>query len=212
MGALIKAVGALVVAVVVIVGISWLGDVLVPEKEVPVPKIELASPDKKDVPVKPLPQLLAEADVEKGTKTAKQCLTCHTFGEGQAAKVGPNLYDVVGRAKASESGFAYSEAMKGKGGSWTYEDLNAFLTSPKDFVPKTKMAFVGLRKPEDRANVIAYLHSLNPKAPPLPAVEAAPAGTPETPDEQTSEEPAPVEQQQPPDAPAETPQQPRPAP
>lgn len=207
MGTLIKAASALIVAIVVIAGISWLGDTLVPQKEVPVAQIELASSDKKDIQVKPLPQLLAEADVEKGTRTAKQCLTCHTFGEGQAAKVGPNLYDVLGRAKASLSGFAYSDAMKEKGGAWTYDDLDVFLTSPKGFVPKTKMAFVGLRKPEDRANVIAYLHSLNPKAPPLPAVEAAPAEVLETPAGQD-----PVEQPSSPDTPEETPSQPQPSP
>ncbi len=177
MSALFKAAGAIIVAVVIIVGISTLGDALVPAKDTPTAKIELASSEKKEAaPPKPLAQLLAEANLDKGKTLSKQCLTCHTLGEGQASKVGPNLFDVVGRAKAIEPGFAYSDSMKSKGGTWTYEDLDALLTSPKAFVPNTKMAFAGLKKPEDRANMIAYLHSLNPKAPPLPTVEAPTSG------------------------------------
>ncbi len=182
MGALFKAAGALIVAAVIVVGVSLLGNALVPPRDIPVPRLELASSDKKSAaPQKPLAQLLAEANVDKGKATFKQCLACHTVGEGQVAKIGPNLFDVVGREKAIAPGFVYSENMKAKGGSWTYEDLDVFLTSPKAFVANTKMAFVGLKKPEDRANVIAYLHSLNPKSPPLPTFEAPPPAPAETP-------------------------------
>ena len=75
-------------------------------------------------------------------------------------RVGPNLWGVVGRPKGSEAGFDYSAAMKAKGGNWTIDDLNQFLTSPKTFVPGTKMTFAGLPKIQDRADVIGYLQTL----------------------------------------------------
>jgi len=119
----------------------------------------------------PIEKLLASATVEKGSVAAKKCQACHTFEKGGPNRVGPNLWGVVGRARASEAGFNYSAAMKGKGGSWTIEDLDKFLTSPKGFVPGTAMAFAGLPRGSERADVIAYLNSLadNPKALPKAA-------------------------------------------
>ncbi len=104
--------------------------------------------------------MLAAADVGKGAKVFKKCAACHKTEEGVNA-TGPSLYGVVGRAKGTEAGFGYSDAMKSAGGDWTPEDLDAFLTKPKDFVPGTKMGFSGLKKVEDRVNVIAYLDSLD---------------------------------------------------
>src|SRR3954471_12106497 len=95
-------------------------------------------------PDQPIEKLLASASVDKGANSAKKCATCHTFGKGEPDRVGPNLYGVVGRAKATEGGFAYSAALKTKGGKWTIEDLNAFLTKPGAFAPGTKMSFAGL--------------------------------------------------------------------
>jgi cytochrome c len=103
-----------------------------------------------------LASLMKIADFDRGAKIFKKCATCHTIGMGEAAKVGPNLYGVVNRRKASTS-FAYSDAMKAKGGAWDIESINQFLIKPKDFVPGTKMAFPGLKKPQDRADVILYL-------------------------------------------------------
>jgi len=101
--------------------------------------------------------MIKNADIDAGAKIFKKCATCHTVIKNGANKVGPNLYGVVGKKKASISGFTYSSALKAKGGSWTIEDLNQWLTKPKDFVPGTKMGFAGLKKDKDRANVIAYL-------------------------------------------------------
>jgi cytochrome c len=104
-----------------------------------------------------LATMMKTADFDRGAKAFKKCASCHTAGKGEAAKVGPNLYGIIGRARASFSGFSYSEAMKSKGGSWDSESINTFITKPKDFVPGTKMAFPGLKKPQDRADVILFL-------------------------------------------------------
>jgi len=110
--------------------------------------------------------LLASADAGKGEKIFKKCKACHSADEGGKNKVGPNLWDVVGRAKGSAAGFKYSAAMSAKGGDWSFEDLDTFLTSPKGFVNGTKMSFSGVKKTADRAALILYLRSLSaaPKA------------------------------------------------
>ena len=130
----------------------------------------------------PITQLLASADVGKGESAAKKCAACHTFGKGEPNRVGPNLYGVVGRPKGTEGGFAYSDAMKKKGGNWSFEDLNEFLHAPSKFVPGTKMSFAGDSKTEDRINLIAFLRS-NADAPaaiPAPKPAAAPADAAKT--------------------------------
>jgi cytochrome c len=101
--------------------------------------------------------MIKSADIDAGAKVFKKCATCHSVAQGGGNKVGPNLYGVVGRKRASISGFNYSAALQAKAGSWSVEDLNLWLTKPKDFVPGSKMGFAGLKKDKDRANVIAYL-------------------------------------------------------
>lgn len=112
--------------------------------------------------------MLATADAGAGAKSFKKCKACHSTAKGGKNKVGPNLWDVVGRAKAGVSGFKFSGALKGLGGDWTYKDLDAFLAKPKAFAKGTKMSFAGLKKPKDRANVIIYLRSLSDQPKPLP--------------------------------------------
>jgi cytochrome c len=123
-------------------------------------------------PAESLPKLLSEADIAKGKDDTKVCQACHNFEKGAGAKVGPPLYGVVGRAKGSVAGFDYSDGMKAKGGNWTYEDLNSFLTSPKGFVSGTKMAYGGEANAHKRADIIDYLHTLADKPEALPT-EAA---------------------------------------
>lgn len=107
-----------------------------------------------------LAALLAAADLKAGEKVFKKCAACHKI-DGKDA-VGPHLNGVVDRPRASVAGFTYSDALKALAGeNWTPEHIDAFITKPKDYAPGTKMTFPGLSKPADRANVIAYLATLN---------------------------------------------------
>jgi cytochrome c len=122
--------------------------------------------------------LLASSDVAKGEKVFAKCMACHTINAGGANGVGPNLHGVVGEGVGvGAGGFAFSDALKKVGGTWTFEQLNKWLTSPRDFAPGTKMSFAGLGNPVDRANVIAYLNSQGSNLP-LPAADAAPEAAP----------------------------------
>jgi cytochrome c len=123
----------------------------------------------------PIEQVLASADPKRGQQTAKVCATCHTFEKGGPDKIGPNLWGVVGRKKGSEGGFAYSDAVKSKGGEWNVDDLNKFLTNPRSYAPGTKMSFAGLPRENQRADIIAYLNTLSDSPKPLPTA-AAPSG------------------------------------
>jgi len=146
----------------------------------------------------PVLALIAAADIGKGEQVAKVCATCHTFNKGGAAGIGPNLWGVVNHAKGSQAGFAYSDGMKAKGGDWNYAELNKFLWKPKAYIEGTKMNFVGLKKPEDRAAVIAWLRTLADSPAALPgnaqieaeAAELAPAVAEEASATETPAEPA----------------------
>lgn len=122
---------------------------------------------------KPLPVLLASADAAKGQTAAKKCAACHDFTKGGPNKVGPNLYGVMGRPKAGHPGFNFSAALKGKGGEWTFDDMNKFIQSPKAYAPGTTMAFAGVGSGEERANILAYLRTLAESPVPLPTEGAA---------------------------------------
>lgn len=116
----------------------------------------------------PILALLAEADIAAGMKLAKKCTACHVFEEGGANKVGPGLWNIVNADKGAVDGFGYSAALSGFGGAWDYVALNAFLYKPKAYIEGTKMNFAGLKKPKDRANMIAYLRSLSASPVALP--------------------------------------------
>ena len=105
--------------------------------------------------------LLATATSESGEKISKKCIACHTFAQGQASRIGPNLWDILGRDIASGAGFEYSKALLKIEGAWNFVELDKFLRSPKKYANGTKMAFPGLKKPTDRADVIMYLRSLS---------------------------------------------------
>ena len=103
--------------------------------------------------------LLASADVEKGARLFRQCSACHKLEAG-ANGTGPYLYGVVNRPKGAADGFGYSATLAGMGGEWTPENLSGFLENPREYAPGTSMSYSGMRKPEDRANLIAYLATI----------------------------------------------------
>lgn len=118
-----------------------------------------------------LATLLATGDAAAGAKVFAKCTACHTIEQGGATGIGPNLYGVVGTGIGEHAaGFAYSSALSSHGGNWGYEELDAWLKSPRAFAEGTKMSFAGLSSPEDRANIILYLRE-NGGGPALPTPE-----------------------------------------
>jgi cytochrome c len=170
-----KLLGAILATALVVVALNIAsGAIFSPEMpakpgfNIVVPKA--ATPGKQEqAPAEPpIAQLLATADPKRGEDSAKVCQACHTFEKGGAAKVGPNLWGVVGRMRASMAGFDYSSGMKSMGGTWTIDALNDFLSHPQATVSGTKMTFQGLPRPQVRADVIAYLNTLSDNPAPLP--------------------------------------------
>jgi len=152
-------------------------DPLKPGYEIAVPE----HPAEENQPAQPqteeaIQTLLASADVSHGEEAANKCMTCHTFEKGGAKRTGPNLWGIVERPRASEPDFNYSEAMKSRGGKWTFEELNKFLAGPQMYIPGTAMTFSGITRARERANVIDYLRTLSDNPVPLPKAEEAPDG------------------------------------
>lgn len=127
----------------------------------------------------PIASLLPTADPAKGADVFKKCAACHTINQSGANGIGPNLYGTLGEPIGQgKGGFAFSDALKGVGGNWDFDKMNAWLTSPRKFANGTKMTFAGLSNPQDRANIIAYINQQgsNLPLPAAPAAGAAPAG------------------------------------
>ena len=170
-----KIVGAVLAAMLVAMVVGKVGDSIVqPRKHTAVAvatgggqPAEAPAPAKEPEKLEPIGPLLAQANAEAGAKEARKCATCHDMTKAAKNKIGPPLWNVVMQDKANND-FSYSSGLKEKGGKWTYDDLAAFLHDPKGFVKGTKMAFPGLKKPSDLANVIAYLRTLSDSPPPLP--------------------------------------------
>ena len=124
------------------------------------------------VAAEPIGVRLAKADVAKGETTFAKCKACHSVDQGGANGIGPNLWAIVGGAQAGHAGFAYSDALKGKGGKWDFASMDEWLASPAKYATGTKMSFAGLTDAQQRADVIVYLNSKGSNLP-LPAPEAA---------------------------------------
>ena len=179
-----KIVAGLLTAGVVALGSSFVADLIFEDKELeenayqiaavgvmeePASDAAPASTMAEAAPEMSLASLLGGADPAAGEKVAKKCKACHTFERGGANRIGPNLYGVLGRLIASHDGFKYSDALQAKSAeAWDYEGLDAFLASPKTWAPGTKMSFAGVRSPEDRATLLAYLRQQHANPPPLP--------------------------------------------
>lgn len=127
---------------------------------------------------KPIAFYLASADAAAGEQVFKKCTACHNADKGGANALGPNLWGVLGEPIGKGKGFPFSSALSGVGGNWNWDNLAAWLHSPKKFAPGTKMTFAGLSNPQDRANVIAFLNAHSDSPQPLPAAPAEAAGAP----------------------------------
>lgn len=131
-----------------------------------------AADEVEEAPAQPFGVLLAAAEPSDGESVAKKCTSCHTFDEGGANRIGPNLWNVVNRPVAGVEDFSYSSALEDMADQqWTYENLSGFLANPREYAPGTKMTFAGISKDEDRADLIAYLRTLSDSPPPLPETE-----------------------------------------
>lgn len=167
-----KAFGAIVAVCLAVVVIGYVGDFLVhPRKHeaaaVAVAHKEPAAPKEEEKAV-PFATLLASADAAAGKKVSGKCKSCHDLTDKEKLRIGPPLWNIVGADKGRTDKFSYSSAVKDVGGKWTYNDLDHFLASPKDFLKGTKMAFPGVKNAKDRANLIAYLRTLSSDPKPLP--------------------------------------------
>ncbi len=198
-----KLLGGLLGAVFVVFSISLASDAIFssPAPETAGYAIAVAEPEEgaagpAEPEIEPIAVRLASVDIAKGETLYRRCAACHTAESGGANKVGPNLWDIVNRPVASHEGFAYSGAMKefSEGGTvvWDYDHLDHFIAAPRGLVRGTAMSFAGLKNPQDRADIIAYLHTLSDNPAPLPEVEADAAAAPEAPaaEEPAAEEPA----------------------
>jgi cytochrome c len=159
-----KIAGGILATLLTVMGLSFIADTIFAAKKPAKPGFEIVVTEKASTavaaePAKPIAELLAVANIEKGASIGKQCTTCHALEKGVVKATGPALYGILERDKGGAA-FGYSAGMKAKGGKWGYEELNAFLENPKAYVAGTSMSYAGLRKASDRADVILYLRSL----------------------------------------------------
>ena len=175
-----KIIASIILALLIVVAINYFGNLLVNvdnnknqetayKIDIPEPKISTKTIiGEKAEFIEPVSELLIKASLEKGEKLYKKCGSCHNYKKDSAAKIGPNLWNIINRPKGSVSGFSYSKALVDFDGKWTYEELSKFLYKPKDYIKGTKMNFAGLKNVEDRANIILWLRQLSENPVPLP--------------------------------------------
>tara|TARA_B110000014_G_C20071014_1_gene558573 strand:- start:369 stop:917 length:549 start_codon:yes stop_codon:yes gene_type:complete len=175
-----KIIAAIILALVVIFLINKIGNYTINPKvleeqaykvEIPETKIssEISTNESKTTSdIEPVSNFLINASLEKGSKLANKCASCHNFKEGEPNKIGPNLFDIINKEIGKTSGYAYSKAMSNFGGKWTYENLATFLYKPKDYMSGTKMNFAGLKKVQDRADIVLWLRNNSDKPATLP--------------------------------------------
>jgi len=172
-----KIVGAGLMALLIVTVIGHAGDILVREpaegkSHIAIAGVQTASAPVETAPapaqIQPIEPFLAKANIDEGKKVANQCKACHTFGKGEPARIGPNLYSIVGEKIAIRPGFQFSDALKKVSGDWSFDELNKWLAGPQQFAPGTRMTFAGIKDEQQRADVIAFLNSDSEKPLPLP--------------------------------------------
>ena len=176
-----KILAAIIMAILIVIIISNLGDLIVKKQgkigekkinaySIDVPKTEInqSETSKKSEVTEQISVFLKVASIENGQKIFKKCGSCHNYKKESANKLGPNLWNIINRPVASANGFAYSKALAELDGKWTYEELSQFLYKPKQYAEGTKMNFAGIKKAEDRADLILFLRNQSDKPVPLP--------------------------------------------
>ena len=175
-----KILASIIVAIIIFVIIGLVGNLVVKinydEPQITAYKIDIpeTSDDSftqtsaNDEMVESISLLLAGASLEQGEKIFKKCGACHNYKKDSKSKIGPNLWNLINRQKASVSGFTYSKALSDYGGKWTFEELNGFIYKPKEYIQGTKMNFAGLNNVEDRADLILWLRQYSDNPVPLP--------------------------------------------
>ena len=174
-----KIIASIFVAIIIFIIIGLIGNFIVKKDqfteqenayliELPEKTKETVQSSSIDEEVESISSLLINASLENGEKISKKCSTCHNYTEGSKSKVGPNLWNLINKPKASVGGFAYSKALAEIGGVWTYEELSNFLYKPKEYIKGTKMNFAGLKKVQDRANIVLFLREQAENPVPLP--------------------------------------------
>ena len=174
-----KILASIILALIVVIAIGHIGDFIVDvdsteiqqtayKIEIPESVKDVSGSDSKEEVTEPISLLLASASVDKGQKIFKKCSACHTYNKEGANKVGPNLWNLINSPKANVEGFAYSKELAEFGGQWGYEELAQFLYKPKEYIKGTKMNFGGLKKVQDRANLVLFLREQSDNPAPLP--------------------------------------------
>ncbi|MBE7734197.1 c-type cytochrome [Devosia faecipullorum] len=205
-----KILGAVLGTLLFVMGIGFLAEAIYspiegrgPGYALPEPEAVASAGPVEEVPSVPLAALLASASADRGASAVRKCQSCHNFGEGEPNKQGPNLYNIVDASKAHADGFAYSDILlqqKSEGQVWSYDNLNAFLENPRGYAPGTKMAFAGVKSPEERADILAYLQTLSGSPVPFPTAEAPAADDAATEEEAPASDAVPAEVTAPADA------------
>ena len=174
-----KIIASILLVALLIIGISKISNIIfkVDKLESSAYKVELPEDgvqklgDNKDLEVEEkvdISALLALGDITHGEKVFKKCSACHSINAGGGNKIGPALYNVVGRKIAAVEDYKYSKALVDYKKNWSFEELNGFLIKPQKWIKGTKMAYAGLRKEKDRASVILYLNKYSDSPVPLP--------------------------------------------
>ena len=172
-----KILATIILIILVFLIINYVGNKLInpviPEKlayEITVPEdLETETKSiKSGMEIEPILPILVSASIENGQKLAKKCSSCHTFNKGEANKIGPNLFGIIGSEIGSKAGYAYSSALISLEDDWNFENIAKFLYKPKEYIDGTKMNFAGLKKVEDRANLVLFLRDQSDNPAPLP--------------------------------------------
>ena len=171
-----KIVAAILMVALLIIGISKISNVIfkvekpkTPGYAVEVQEAVTTAVSSETVETKvDIVALMQMGDVESGKKIFKKCAACHSINKGGSNKIGPALYNVVGRQVGGVSDYKYSKALQKYNNVWSFEELNGFLLKPAKWIKGTKMAYVGLKKEKDRASIIKYLNQSSDSPLPLP--------------------------------------------